>query len=132
MFVDCYNIVQYTNYFLCAHADDEPGRRGMNGPAKVSDLQFTEKTEKQIFWLDVAMDDFLGVTVHQCIGQLKYVLQHRQTFVQNYKENQPLKPRIIPKALLCGDYLICDHFCPQSRSYQPCYPNSNPSHNPDA
>jgi len=25
------------------------------------------------------MDDFLGVTVHECIGQLKYVLQHRQT-----------------------------------------------------
>jgi len=51
----------------------------MHRPAKVGNLQISVKAKQQVFRLNVTVNNFLRVTVHQCIGQLKYVLQHRNT-----------------------------------------------------
>lgn len=50
----------------------------MNRPPEVSDFQFALLAEEQVFRLDVAVDDFLGVTIDECVRELKYVLQQRR------------------------------------------------------
>ena len=46
----------------------------MDRPAKVSNLEVPPQPQQQVFRLDVTVDDLLGVTVHEDISQLEYVL----------------------------------------------------------
>jgi hypothetical protein len=49
-------------------------RRGVDGPAKVADLQVAVQAEEDVFRLDVAVDDVLRVQVVERVGHLRHVL----------------------------------------------------------
>ena len=45
----------------------------MHRPAKVGDLQLSLQADQQVLRLDVAVDDVLGVAVHQRTSQRRYI-----------------------------------------------------------
>ncbi len=54
-----------------------PGGGGVDGPAKVRNLDVSLHADKQVLWFDVPVDHLLGVAVDEGVSQLSYVLHGR-------------------------------------------------------
>lgn len=53
----------------CAGPQASPAAvRCVHRPAKVGDLELPLQAQQQVLWLDVAVDDVLGVAVVECLG----------------------------------------------------------------
>ena len=47
----------------------------MYRPAEIRDFEVSPQVDEQVFWLNVSVNDFLGVAVVKGVGQLCYVLR---------------------------------------------------------
>lgn len=54
----------------------------MHTPAKVCNLELVIKADQQVFWLDVSVDDMLGVAVAQGTSQRQHIATGEQCMQQ--------------------------------------------------
>ena len=47
----------------------------MYRPAEIRDFEVSPQVDEQVFWLNVSVNDFLGVAVVKGVGQLCHVLR---------------------------------------------------------
>lgn len=87
-----------------------PGGRCMNRPTKICNLQLSVGPKQQVFWLDVPVNDLLGVTVVECISQFHDVLETQDT---HHMLDNSLLFKNMGSLMSIKKGVLLWHFCPR-------------------